>query len=379
MQCKKCKREIPDDSNLCCYCGKVYVRKEKRTRRRPRGTGTIYQLKDIRRANPYRVEKGGVRMGDFPSMEAAQLFLDKLNSKGTLANAINWTLDDVHDLWSSREYLSLDQDTKDSYDFAWTKFECIKKKKMREINTETVQALVDAEIKKGRSRSQQQKIRSMYSVLCKVAMEKDIIDRNYASFLRLSAQTDVQRDVFTLEEIDLVLKDAAANETSKIIAIFLYTGFRISELIKMPRSSVDLENWVFRAGIKTRAGKKRLVPIVEPIRPFVQYFYDRATGLSFLSGYTGNKEVANFRNRDYYPTLERLKIRTDDRPMKPHSCRYTLATRGHSMGIDNDTLVKILGHADFDITSDVYIQEDLQKLHNEMAKLVPAKDTKKKS
>lgn len=363
---------------LCCYCGKVIVRKEKKTRRRPRGTGTIYKLKDIRRANPYRVEKDGVRMGDFPSMEAAQLFLDKLNAKANLANTINWTLDDVHELWLSREYLTLDQDTKDSYDFAWAKFESIKQKKMREINTETVQALIDAEIKKGRSRSQQQKIRSMYSVLCKVAMEKDIIDRNYSTFLRLSAQADVRRDVFTLEEIDLVLKDAATNETSKIIAIFLHTGFRISELISMPRDGVDLDEWVFRGGVKTRAGKKRLVPIVTTIRPFVQYFYEKAKGRAFLSGYTGNKDVANFRNRDYYPTLERLGIRTEDRPMKPHSCRYTLATRGHSMGIDNDTLVKILGHADFDVTSDIYIQEDIQKLHDEMAKLVPAEDTKKK-
>lgn len=378
MQCKKCKREIPDDSNLCCYCGKVYVRKEKTTRRRPRGTGTIYKLKDIRRANPYRVEKNGVRMGDFSSMEAAQLFLDKLNAKASLANVVNWTLDDVHELWLGREYLNLDADTKASYGHAWAKFEPIKQKKMREITTETVQALIDAEIQKGRSRSQQEKIRAMYSVLCKVAMEKDIIDRNYAAFLRLSAQKDVQRDVFTLEEIDRVLADAATSDTSKIIAIFLYTGFRISELISMPLASVDLQNWAFRGGVKTRAGKKRLVPIVEPIRPFVQYFCDAAKGEAFLSGYPGNKEVANFRNRDYYPTLERLGIRTKSRPMNPHSCRYTLATRGHSMGIDNDTLVKILGHAEFDVTSDVYIQEDLDKLHSEMAKLVPAKEEQKK-
>jgi len=46
----------------------------------------------------------------------------------------------------------------------------------------------------------------------------------------------------------------------------------------------------------------------------------------------------------------------------------------HSLGIDNDTLSKILGHADFDITSDIYIQADINKLHQEMAKLDPCED-----
>ncbi len=57
-----------------------------------------------------------------------------------------------------------------------------------------------------------------------------------------------------------------------------------------------------------------------------------------------------------------------------HSCRYTLATRGHSLGIDNDTLFKILGHADFDVISDIYIQADINKLHQKMAKLDPCED-----
>lgn len=68
--------------------------------------------------------------------------------------------------------------------------------------------------------------------------------------------------------------------------------------------------------------------------------------------------------------------------MKPHSCRYTLATRGHSLGIDNDTLTNILGHADFDVTSDIYIQTNLEKLHAEMSKLEenrPENDQAKKT
>jgi integrase len=247
---------------------------------------------------------------------------------------------------------------------------------MRDITTTTIQPLADSEIAKGRSRSTQEKIRSIYSLLCQRAMELDIIDRNYAQFLSLSEQKTVKRDVFTEDEINLVLTDAAVNETSKIIAIFLYTGFRLQELLDMPMSGVDTQRWVFIGGEKTEAGKNRIVPILSVIRPLVQYFYERATGDLFLSGYDGNINRNSFRKRDYYPTLERLGIRTAQRRMNPHSCRYTLATRGHSLGIDNDTLSKILGHADFDVTSDIYIQADIGKLHQEMAKLDPHEETK---
>lgn len=141
------------------------------------------------------------------------------------------TLDDFHALWLQRDYPDLSEKGKESYDTIWPKFEAVKGMKMREINTETIQPLVDLKIEKGRSRSQQEKIRSMYSLLCQLAMEKNVIDRNYANFLKLSKQKEIRRDVFTKAEIEAVLKDAAACETSKIIAIFLYTGFRIQELL----------------------------------------------------------------------------------------------------------------------------------------------------
>ena len=41
MLCKKCRKEIPDGSIYCNYCGKKQETTKRKTRRRARGTGTI--------------------------------------------------------------------------------------------------------------------------------------------------------------------------------------------------------------------------------------------------------------------------------------------------------------------------------------------------
>ncbi len=44
-------------------------------------------------------------------------------------------------------------------------------------------------------------------------------------------------------------------------------------------------------------------------------------------------------------------------------------TRGHCLHIDSDTLIDILGLADFDTTNEYDIQADLDKLHSKMFKI----------
>ena len=46
LNCPRCSREIPDDAVLCCYCGRVIVRKApSKIHQRPNGTGCAFQRK----------------------------------------------------------------------------------------------------------------------------------------------------------------------------------------------------------------------------------------------------------------------------------------------------------------------------------------------
>ena len=369
MLCPKCKKSIPDDAAICCYCGKRIAKVERKTRKRPNGAGSVYHLTGHeRRAKPWGAAKGGVYIGSYATRAAAEAALDKFRDRD-ISDSYNYTLDQIHSLWKAERYDAMTAKGKESYDLAWKLFEKIKNIKMKSIRAEDVQPLIDAQVEKGRSRSQCEKIRGMYSQLCKLAMREEIIDRNYATFLRLPSGSKPQRDVFTDQEIDLIKKDASTSETSKLILILIYTGLRINELLLLPKSGIDLKAQTITGGEKTEAGRDRIVPINKAIKDCVEYFYSRADGDLLISGYSGNKDAHNFRGREYYPTLERLGIRTAERRMNPHCCRYTFATRAVRAGVKPEALQKIMGHAKYDTTTDFYIQDDRVMLEEEMQKI----------
>ena len=369
MLCPKCRREIPDDSNLCCYCGRILHRTEPRPSKRPNGAGSVYKLTDKRRTRPWVVKKAGTIMGYYATKTAAVEALGKLAGK-PVGDAIDLTMGEVHTLWMAQHYPRLGEDAKLAYDGAWAKLEPLQAKKMRTLRTEDVQQIIDADVEKGRGRSTVKKIQTLYSQLCRYAMRKDIIDRNYADFLILPQQGEVVRDVFTDAEVLRIRADAdAGNETSMIIMILIYTGYRISELLKKRLDQVDLDKGILYGGIKTPTGKSRFLVIHPVIRPYVEYFADRATGPLLLSGYSGNLVRNNFSRRDWKKTLKRLGITREGRDLHPHCTRYTFATRAKNAKMDEDTLKRFMGHTDFALSSDVYIQDDLARFREEMDKL----------
>ena len=369
MRCPKCRREIPDDSNLCCYCGRILHRTEPRPSKRPNGAGSVYKLTDKRRTRPWVVAKSGKIMGYYATKTAAVEALGKLAGK-PVGDAIDMTLQDIYTLWSAQHYPRVKEDARRGYELAWAKLEPLAARKMRSLRTEDVQRIIDADVQAGRKRTTTEKVRGLYSQLCKYAMRRDVIDRNYAEYLVLPRRAPVIRDTFTEEEIQRIRLDAdAGNEPSMVIVILLYTGYRINELLQKRRDQVDLVQGVMYGGEKTVAGRGRAVIIHPAIRPYVAYFMGRGEGPLLLSGYSGNIRRDNFSRRDWKDTLQRLGITREGRQLHPHCTRYTFATRAKSAGLDDDAIKRMMGHTDFELTSDVYIQDDLDRLRAEMDKL----------
>ena len=106
------------------------------------------------------------------------------------------------------------------------------------------------------------------------AAEYDMIEKDYSQYIRITKANDDEAGIpFTKEEISLLWQNADAVPHTDTILILIYTGWRITELLTMQTSDLDLINWTMTGGIKTAAGKNRIVPIHSGIQSLIQRIY----------------------------------------------------------------------------------------------------------
>lgn len=370
MVCPKCKNDTPDGSAYCCHCGKQLIGAPSRAPRRPKGSGSIRKLPG-RLARPWQALKNNISLGTFATKAEAQAVLDRLRSID-VTEAYNVSLAQIFERFCIEAYPGLLPKSQEDYDITWRRFASLADTPMRRLRTEDVQRLIDEDTARGLSRSHAEKIKKLYSQCCKVAMREDIIDKNYADFLRLPKGAAPKREVFSPEQIR-VLEDNREDETVRLILILIYTGLRINELFTLRVEDIHLDDGYFVGGEKTDAGRDRMVPIIPDIREDLAYFMARATGELLISGYAGQRVARNWRRRDYYPTLERLGLPA----IKPHGCRYTFATRAVAAKVQPEVLQKVIGHTKYTTTMQFYAQEDLPSAARELAKISSQRPTAK--
>jgi len=273
--CKKCKKEIPDESIYCMYCGTKQVRAKSKRSRRPNGAGSVYKLSGNRK-KPWTVvisQKGKSRTyGGFYETEAEATVAAGRLAAEAIPDHYNDTIENIYEAWNKNHFKGLTKWGKQGYETAWTYFTEIRNMKMRDVKTDVFQSAVDKAIKKGKSRGTCEKIRNLSSQLCKYAMQEDIINKNYAQFLILPKQEKEEKAIFTDKEIS-ILMEHKGDENVKIILSLIYTGFRIDELLSVETVDVHIKDGYMVGGEKSEAGKHRIVPINEKIMPFFKEWY----------------------------------------------------------------------------------------------------------
>ncbi len=208
---------------------------------------------------------------------------------------------------------------------------------------------------KKRSLSTLNNIKILFNQVCHFAMENDFISKDYSQFVSVTNTNEkkIKRE-FTEDEIK-ILWNNSDDYYIRFALILIYTGFRINELLQLKIENIDLDKGSMRGGLKTKAGKNRLVPIHERIKPFIDKLYNPQN----IYLYDNNGKVINdeaMRN-GFINSLSKLGINHN-----PHECRHTTATLLDKYRANPVTIKKILGHATQDLTSSVYIHKNLQEL-----------------
>lgn len=350
MQCRKCRAEMPDDGKFCPYCGTKQVPEKRKALKRANGTGTVYKLCG-RRKRPWVAQKNRVLIGCYETKTAALEALNRLTDK-SLGERYNMTFSDVFEAWKLEHYKSLTKSGQTQYDISYQVFSILHNKKFRDLRTADFQTALEPHMKK--THSTVSKHKQLITQLSKWAIREELITTNFASFVKLPENVKKEKEIFSEADIQKLEKDGS--ETAKIILMLIYTGMRIGELFALPVK--DYHETYVVGGEKTEAGRNRVIPIRPEGRAYFQYFLANADGPLLLSGYTGQHIPANFRRRDYYPLLDKLGISRKT----PHATRHTYASRARKDGMPPEILQKILGHADYSTTANIYVHTGVEDL-----------------
>lgn len=173
--------------------------------------------------------------------------------------------------------------------------------------------------------------------------------------LHLEPIPETSKKIFTDEEISRIWENEKLEWVDSVL-FFLYTGFRISEMIDLKTSSVDLKVQTIIGGTKTAAGKNRIVPVHSKIKHIVQRRVEQSKS-GYLFEYNG-KRLSQPQYRTFWTDIMgKLEMEHT-----PHECRHTFRSRLDSAGANKVCIDRIMGHKSKGTGERVYTHKNIEEL-----------------
>ena len=199
----------------------------------------------------------------------------------------------------------------------------------------------------------------------KFLQREGIVDKNPATLL-MTPKLDRKLPNFLSEEETVRLIEspkrnkAAELRDRAIFETFYSTGIRVSELVGLNESSVDMIGNVIR--VMGKGKKERIVPIgekaIEAIREYRDSLAKRANAL-FL-----NKSGQRLTTRSIGNIVNKYIERTGmHKKISPHALRHSFATHLLNRGADLRSVQELLGHINLS-TTQIYTHLTTEKLKN---------------
>lgn len=323
--------------------------------RLPNGYGSVVHLSGNRR-RPYwaRITAGyndkGQQIyksiGYFATREEALIELAKYNNAPYDLDLANLTFEGLFELWSERVLPRLGKSLQGAHKAAYGHCEPLYKLKYKTLRAYHFQRCIDECPKSYATKSN---IRNLFVALDAFAYDNDIIVKAYSANLSVPEATPKEGKLFTKEEIAKVWKDG-----DDVCRFLLFTGMRISEALELTPANVDLEEQTILCGMKTEAGKNRIVPI----HPMIRGLVERRMAGKYLFPHDGKKQTYKaYTLRRFNPMMERLGMEHHT-----HDCRKTFRSALDKAGANKVAVDRIIGHKSGDVGERVYTLKTLDEL-----------------
>lgn len=268
------------------------------------------------------------------------------------------TFAEVFEAWSVRKFSELGQHSARNYRSIYRKCSELYDIKFRDLKTEHLQAVVDA----NKQLAHVNLLKVLFGQLYSYAIKHDISEKDYSQFVEIpTKEKRLEKVPFTSEEVAKLWQHVHEPHVD-LVLILLYTGMRISELLEMEIEKINLDERHMIGGKKTAAGKNRIIPIHDEILPLIMAQYSPNKKYLFQSP-RGNKMQYNyFAAKKFAPLMERLGM-----SHTLHETRHTFISQADRVGMNATILKKIVGHANGDITVH-YTHKDVAEILYEIKK-----------
>lgn len=204
-------------------------------------------------------------------------------------------------------------------------------------------------------------ILALLNQLSKYALKNDIVEKTYSQFIDVGInEGKANRKPFTKEEIQKLFDNVDRIEFVDTVLIMIYSGLRVGELLDLKIENIHLDERYMVGGLKTEAGRNRIIPINKKIEPFVRKYYEKNKDKEYLiTNFKGNQMCySNYRRKKFDSIMEKLEMKH-----VPHECRHTFASLMNSANANRLCVKMIIGHSSCgDITEGTYTHKTLEEL-----------------
>ncbi len=321
----------------------------------PNNYGSISKLSGKRR-RPYVVRKskeggGSAIIGYAASREEGLAMLAAYNANPWDIDKAKITLQELFDLWKEKKAPKLGKSNRASLMSVFNYCTPLAGIPFRQIKAYQMQETIDT---CGKSPSTQGAIKNLWGHLDRFSLELDISSSRYSELLTSEPIPETSRLPFTNEEIAR-LWDHQSEPWVDTVLIFIYSGWRISELLALTPEDIDLEAGTMKGGTKTKAGKGRIVPIHSKIRGFIETRL--ANNPPRLISHK-DKPVSTTVYRALWASLmDNLEMQHT-----PHECRHTFETLLDAAGGNRRCIDLLMGHVSKDTGNRVYNHKTIDEL-----------------
>ncbi len=179
----------------------------------------------------------------------------------------------------------------------------------------------------------------------------------------------------TEEEVDALLgapvvSDPLGNRDRTMLEVLYATGLRVSELVNLRYSQVNLNQGVIR--IMGKGDRERLIPLGEEAVRWLNEFARAARGEILLERQTDylfpTRRGDRMTRQAFWHIIKRYARKAGvDRELSPHTLRHAFATHLLNHGADLRVVQMLLGHSDLS-TTQIYThvaRERMKEMHSQ--------------